>query len=174
MSEVILENQMAAGSLAGKYLTFTLGQGSFCIAVLKVREIIRLTHVTSLPHTPAHICGVINLRGKIIPVMDLRLCLGIPCAEATVQSRIMVVQIQSAAGPSSPMGMVVDGMEEMVNIGASDLEATPDLGIVVHADCILVLARIKGVVKTLLDIDGIVASTSAKSAALAAPSLMAA
>jgi purine-binding chemotaxis protein CheW len=159
MFDAILENRIADGSLAGKYLTFTLGQEFYCIAVLKVREIIRFTRIATVPGMAAHICGVVNLRGKIIPVMDLRLRLGVPCAEATVLSSIMVVQIQPFVGKSSPIGMVVDSMEEVVNIGAADLEPAPEVGTAISTECILGIARIKGVVKTLLDIDGIAAGS---------------
>lgn len=140
-------------ALAGKYLTFTLQNESYGIAVLKIREIIRLTKITAVPQMPAHICGVINLRGKIIPVMDLRLRLGFDRAEPTLQTCIMVVQIKQPDGRANQMGLVVDEVEEVVNIAASDLEPTPDFGTEISTECILGMAKIKDAVKTLLDID---------------------
>ena len=139
--------------LAGKYLTFALYQESYGIDVLKVREIIRLTTITTVPQMPAHVRGVINLRGKIIPVMDLRLRFGFPEAPSTDQTCIIVVQVKLPEGKAGQMGLVVDGVEEVVNLAASDIEETPDFGGQISADFIVGIAKIKGVVKPLIDID---------------------
>jgi len=148
--------------LAGKYLTFTLHQESYGIDVLKVREIIRRTEITTLPQMPDYVRGVINLRGKIIPVMDLRLRFGLPEAQTTEQACIVVAQVKLPGGKSTQMGMVVDGVEEVVNIAAADLEETPRFGVEVSTECILAMAKVKGVVKTLLDIDRVVGNTTAE------------
>src|SRR5215475_13222456 len=111
--------------LAGKYLTFALHQESYGIEVLKVREIIRLTGITAVPQMPAYVRGVINLRGKIIPVMDLRLRFGFPDAAQTEQTCIVVVQVKFPEGKNVQMGLIVDGVEEVINIAASDIEETP-------------------------------------------------
>jgi purine-binding chemotaxis protein CheW len=174
MSETLSEKRRIDDSLAGKYLTFALGSEFFCVPLLKVREIIRLTHITLMPQVPAHICGVINLRGKIIPVMDLRRRLGIACTEATVQSCILIVQIQSPAGKSSPMGMIVDAVEEVINIRVADLEPIPEVGAKISPTFILGMARIKDIVKTVLDIDAIVSAEPPEGSSLAGPSLLAA
>ena len=139
--------------LAGKYLTFALHPESYGIDVLKVREIIRLTTITSVPQMPAHVRGVINLRGKIIPVMDLRLRFGFPDAPSTDQTCIIVVQVKLPEGKPAPMGLVVDGVEEVVNLAAADIEKTPDFGGQISTDFIVGMAKIKGVVKPLLNID---------------------
>jgi purine-binding chemotaxis protein CheW len=143
-------------SLAGKYFTFTLQHESFGIDVLKVREIIRHTTITAVPQMPAYIRGVINLRGKIIPVMDLRLRFEFPNVSGLDQTCIVVVQVKLPDGKAVPMGLVVDGVEEVVNLAAADIEETPDFGGQICTDYILGIAKVKGAVKTLLDIDGVV------------------
>src|ERR1035437_4595693 len=141
---------------AGKYLTFTLHDESYGIDVLKVREIIRLTTITVVPQLPAYVRGVINLRGKIIPVMDLRLKFGFAEAASTEQTCIIVVQVKLPDGKTVPMGLVVDGVEEVANIAGADIEETPDFGGQICTDYILGMAKVKNAVKALLDIDGVV------------------
>ena len=141
---------------AGKYLTFVLGKESYGIPVLKIREIIRMQHVTLVPQMPDYIRGVINLRGKIIPVVDLRAKFELAETEVTERTCIVVVQVASPGGISLSMGLVVDAVEEVINIGASDIEATPDFGATLDTEYILGMAKIKGAVKALLDIDRVV------------------
>ena len=157
MPEATLEISTASRPLAGKYLTFTLQRESYGIEVLKVREIIRLIEITTVPQMPAYVCGVINLRGKIIPVVNLRLRFGFPDVASTEQTCIVVVLVKSPGSKSTQMGIVVDGVEEVVNVAAVDIENTPDFGGDVSTECILGMAKIKGAVKTLLDIDRVVA-----------------
>lgn len=153
-----LANPTAADvkKLAGKYLTFALHGESYGIDVLKVREIIRLTEITAVPQMPAYVRGVINLRGKIIPVMDLRLRFGFSDAGSTDQTCIVVVQVKLPDGKATQMGLVVDGVEEVVNINVGDIEETPDFGGEISAGYIVGMAKIKGAVKTLLDIDSVI------------------
>jgi purine-binding chemotaxis protein CheW len=138
---------------AGKYLTFTLGLESYGIAVIKVREIIRPINITAVPQMPAYVKGVINLRGKVIPIVDLRLRFELPETKATERTCIVVVQIALGSGLQALMGLVVDGVEEVTNIAATDIEPTPDFGASLNIAYILGMAKIKGAVKTLLDID---------------------
>ena len=147
---------MAGQSMAGKYLTFALGGESYAIPVLKVREIIRLTSITTVPQMPNYIRGVINLRGKIIPVMDLRLRFGFAAATNTEQNCIVVVQVKNPAGQPTAMGLVVDAVEEVAQLAAADIEETPDFGAQVDTEYILGMAKVKGVVKALLDIDRVI------------------
>jgi len=142
--------------LAGKYLTFTLNRESYGIEVLKVREIIRLINITAVPQMPNYVRGVINLRGKIIPVMDLRLKFGFVEAASTEQTCIIVVQVKLPDGKSTQMGLVVDGVEEVTNVAEADIEETPDFGGQIATGYIVGMAKIKGAVKTLLDIDGVI------------------
>jgi purine-binding chemotaxis protein CheW len=142
---------------AGKYLVFQLGREEFGIRVLKVREIIGIQDITAVPQTPAHVKGVINLRGKVIPVVDLRLKFGLPEIEYTQRTCIIVVQVQRDAS-SMLMGIVVDGVAEVLNLGAGDIENTPDFGQGVATPYLLGMAKIKGRVKILLEIDQILSS----------------
>jgi purine-binding chemotaxis protein CheW len=153
---------------AGKYLTFTLHQESYGIDVLKVREIIRLTTITAVPQMPAYVRGVINLRGKIIPVMDLRLRFGFADTAGTDHTCIIVVQVKLSDGKATQMGLVVDGVEEVLNIATADIEETPDFGGEIATDYIVGMAKVKGSVKTLLDIDGVVSAEALKNLRLSA------
>ena len=153
MSETLLDKTAAGRNLAGKYLTFGLGGESYGIDVLKVREIIRRTEITAVPQMPPYVRGVINLRGKIIPVLDLRLRFGFPAAASTEHSCIIVVQVTLPAGHNTQMGLVVDGVEEVTNIAAPDIEAAPDFGAQISTAYITGMAKLKDTVKTLLDID---------------------
>jgi len=146
--------------LAGKYFTFNLGTESYCIDVLRVREIIRVTTITAVPQMPRYILGVINLRGKIIPVMDLRLRFEFAEAAHTEQTCIVVVQVTLPDGKVTPMGLVVDGVEEVVHIGEGDLEEAPEFGGKVCANYIVGIAKIKGAVKALLDIDRVIGEST--------------
>jgi purine-binding chemotaxis protein CheW len=143
---------------AGKYLVFQLGREEFGIRVLKVREIMGIQDITAVPHTPNHVKGVINLRGKVIPVIDLRLKFGLPEVEYTARTCIIVVQMQTEAGVML-MGTVVDGVAEVLNLVADDIEDTPDFGQGVATPYLLGLAKIKGKVKILLDIDKVLSSS---------------
>jgi purine-binding chemotaxis protein CheW len=142
---------------AGKYLVFQLGREEFGIRVLKVREIIGIQDITAVPQTPAHVKGVINLRGKVIPVVDLRLKFGLPEIEYTQRTCIIVVQVQRDAS-SMLMGIVVDGVAEVLNLAAGDIENTPDFGQGVATPYLLGMAKIKGRVKILLEIDQVLSS----------------
>jgi purine-binding chemotaxis protein CheW len=137
---------------AGKYLVFHLGREEFGIRVLKVREIMGVQDITAVPQTPTYVKGVINLRGKVIPVVDLRLKFGLPEAEYTQRTCIIVVQVQGEAGVM-PMGIVVDGVAEVLTLTPADIEDTPDFGQGVATPYLLGMAKIKGKVKILLEID---------------------
>jgi purine-binding chemotaxis protein CheW len=161
MPEATVATTTAHRALAGKHLTFTLHGESYGIDVLKIREIIRLTEITPVPQMPASVRGVINLRGKIIPIMDLRLRFGFPEAPSTEEACIIVVQVKLADDRSVQMGLVVDGVEEVVNIAAADIEETPDFGGQIATDYIVGMAKIRGAIKVLLDIDKMVGAEAA-------------
>jgi purine-binding chemotaxis protein CheW len=114
-------------SLAGKYMTFQLAQEVYGLEILSVRELIGLMEITRMPRVPEFIRGVINLRGKVIPVIDLRLKFGMQATAATEQTVIIVVQCQLAGRPLT-MGVLVDLVLEVLNIEASQIEPPPDLG----------------------------------------------
>lgn len=142
--------------LAGKYLTVVLDQESYGIAVLKVREIIRMQKITAVPQVPGFVKGVINLRGRVIPVIDLRLKFGLTAAFAD-RTCIVVVQIALDASRNVQMGLVVDSVEEVVNLTGEEIEPTPEFGTRLDTSFILGLAKVKDQVKTLLDIERVVA-----------------
>jgi purine-binding chemotaxis protein CheW len=158
-----LESAAGTRQAANKYLTFILNHESYGIDVLKVREIIRLIAITTIPQMPDYVRGVINLRGKIIPVIDLRLRFGFAQAESTEQTCIIVVKVKLPDGRATQMGLVVDGVEEVVNIAATDIENTPDFGTQIDTQYIVGMAKIKGAVKILLDIDGVISADTLKS-----------
>ncbi len=141
---------------AGKHLTFVLGNEFYGIPVLAVREIIRMVAITTVPRMPEYIRGVINLRGKIIPVLDLRLRFGLPKTETTERTCIIVVQVKLLSGTTTQTGLIVDAVEEVTNIAPSEIEETPDFGASVNTRYIVGMAKLKGEVKTLLDIDKVV------------------
>jgi purine-binding chemotaxis protein CheW len=140
---------------AGKYLTFILGSAGYGIPILKVREIIRLLEITPIPRMPAYVCGVINLRGKIVPVIDLRMKLGLPNPITTNRTCIIVTHV-AIAGASKLMGLIVDAIEEVYQINAEDIEPAPDFGKGASSDHIQNMAKAKGQVKALLNLDKIV------------------
>jgi purine-binding chemotaxis protein CheW len=142
--------------LAGKYLTVVLDNEAYGIAVIKVREIIRMQKITPVPQMPTFVKGVINLRGRVIPVIDLRVKFGLR-AEFAERTCIVVVQIALEAGRNVQMGLVVDSVEEVVNLTGNEIEPTPEFGARIDTSYLLGLAKVKNVVKTLLDIDRVVA-----------------
>lgn len=148
------EAEAAADQRVGKYLTFLLGREEFAIRVLQVREIMGIQDITAVPQTPGYVKGVINLRGRVIPVVDLRLKFGLAEMEYTKRTCIIVVQVQ-AGRVSLSTGIVVDEVSEVLNLSASDIEDTPDFGDGGNAagSYLLGMAKIKGKVKILLDID---------------------
>ena len=147
---------------AGKYLTFRLGKEDFAIQVLKVREIVGIQDITSVPQMPSYVKGVINLRGKVIPVVDLRLKFSLPEREYTQRTCIIVVQVQSG-GVAVQTGVIVDEVSEVLNIVASEIEDTPDFGEDVHTPYLLGVAKVKGNVKMLLEIDQVLANSETMS-----------
>ena len=142
---------------AGKYLIFQLGQEEFGIRVLKVREIMGIQDITGVPHTPAYVKGVINLRGKVIPVLDLRLRFDLPDLAYTQRTCIIVVQVQGESGLML-MGVLVDGVSEVLNLSGAEIEDTPNFGAHLSTPYILGMAKVKGKVKILLDIDQVLTS----------------
>ncbi len=140
------------GQPGGKYLTFVLGQEEYGVEILKVREIIGMMDITSVPRTPDFVRGVINLRGKVIPVIDLRLKFGMEAAEATEQTCIIVVNVGEIE-----MGVVVDRVSEVLDIGSAEIEKTPSFGVSVETNFILGIGKTDEKVTILLDIGKVLA-----------------
>ncbi len=162
MASTLLTKDAAAAARcdlrAGKYLTFQLANEEFGIRVLKVREIMGVQEITAVPQTPPHVKGVINLRGKVIPVIDLRLKFGLPAAEYTQRTCIIVAQVAGEHSSTLLMGIVVDGVSEVLNLSGQEIEDTPDFGEDIGGEYLLGMAKVKGKVKILLDIDRILSA----------------
>jgi purine-binding chemotaxis protein CheW len=153
-------NTIATAPLAGKYLTFALSSEEYGLPVLRVREIIKMMDITEVPQVPPHIKGVLNLRGKVIPVIDLRLKLGFAPGEVTSRTCIIVVEVALAARRVM-MGIIVDHVSEVLNIVADEIEPTPEFGDRVCTDYIKGMAKVKGTVKILLDLDRVLGTDDA-------------
>ena len=151
-SQTIDQAVKAMADREGKYLTFTLAEEEYGIGILKIKEIIGMMPITSVPQTPEFVKGVINLRGKVIPVLDLRLLFGMEEIGYTERTCIIVVEIERLAG-DAVIGIVVDSVSEVLNIKAQDIEETPTFGSNLKTDFILGMAKMDGQVKILLDID---------------------
>ena len=136
----------------GKYLTFALADEEYGIGILKVREIIGMMPITTVPQTPEFVKGVINLRGKVIPVVALRLKFGMEEIEYTERTCIIVVDITGASG-AILMGIVVDSVSEVLNVKGEDIEDAPTFGTKLDTEYILGMAKLDGGVKILLNID---------------------
>ncbi len=136
----------------GKYLTFAVANEEYGVGILKVKEIIGLMSITTVPRTPEFVKGVINLRGKVIPVIGLRLKFGMEEVEHTERTCIIVVEIDGGAG-AIQMGIVVDSVSEVLNIKEENIEDMPTFGASLDTKFISGMAKIDGNIKILLDID---------------------
>jgi len=138
--------------LAGKYLTFALAGEEYGLPVLRVREIIKVMDITVVPQVPAYVRGVINLRGKVIPVVDLRLKFNFEAKDTNDRTAIVVVELELVGGRTL-VGVLVDAVSEVLNITAAEIEPTPTFGEQVDTTFMRGVAKVKGTVKILLDLD---------------------
>lgn len=145
----------------GKYLTFTLGNEEYGIGVIKVKEIIGMMPVTPVPRTPDFVLGVINLRGKVIPVIDLRLRFDMESVEYTDRTCVIVVEIESPSGPVM-VGIVVDSVSDVLNIKEEDIEADLTFGTSLDTEYIFGMAKLESGLKILVDIDKVLNSGELK------------
>ncbi len=141
----------------GKYLTFSMANEEYGIGILKIKEIIGMMPITTVPQTPEFVKGVINLRGKVIPVVDLRMRFGMEAIDYTDRTCIIVVEIDGSA-VTVQIGIVVDAVSEVLNIKAEEIEDTPTFGTKLNTDYILGMAKMEGGVKILLEIDKVLSS----------------
>jgi purine-binding chemotaxis protein CheW len=148
-------NRASLAGLAGKYLTFKLGRQQFGVQILKVREIIGRMEVTPVPGAPENVLGVLNLRGKIIPVLHLARRFGLDSQVDDSRSCIVVTEVRQD-DRTIDMGLLVDAVSEVLTIPATDLEPRPSFGEEVDASFILALAKAGADVKVLVDIDKVV------------------
>ncbi len=156
MTEIKTQAGTAGAQLEkeGKYLTFALANEEYGLEILKVREIIGYIEVTAVPQTPRYVKGVINLRGQVIPVIDLRTKFGMVTTEVTDETCIIVVEI-TATPHKFNTGIIVDRVQEVLDIAGANIEEAPQFGATVDTDFILGMAKIGDSVKILLDIDRI-------------------
>ncbi|HVX84752.1 MAG TPA: chemotaxis protein CheW [Phycisphaerae bacterium] len=164
MSAAATADRAAVEGRGGKYLTFALGAEEYGLEILKVREIIGYMEITAVPHTPAHVRGVINLRGQVISVVDLRARFGLAAMERTDETCIIVVEI-SSEGRRICMGIIVDRVSEVLNIAASNIEDAPSFGTNIDTSYILGMGKVGGSVKILLVIDKILTTEQAAACA---------
>ena len=148
-------------ALAGKYLTFRLAHEEYGVQIIKVVEIIKMMEVTAVPRTPQYVRGVINLRGKVIPVVELRKKFDMPPIDDTDETCIIVVNVRTA-GVEVQMGILVDTVSEVLDIGGADIEPPPKFGGAIDTAFILGMAKAKGTVKILIDIDRVLSGEEVK------------
>ncbi len=146
---------MTTSDRAGKYLTFKLGGEEYGLEIIKVREIIGLMDITEVPKIPHYFRGIINLRGQVIPVMELRLKFGMEITEDTEQTCVIVVEVNSG-GKSVSTGLLVDSVSEVLDISGDQIEDAPSFGSDIDTDYILGIGKIGEMVKILLDIDKVI------------------
>ncbi len=154
-----------ARTRAGKYLTFVLAGEEYGLEILTVREIIGMMDITAVPRTPAFVKGVINLRGKVIPVVDLRAKFGMSVAEKTDETCIIVVDVAGVE-----MGIMVDKVSEVLNIAEKDIEDAPSFGVNVNTDFIRGMGKAAGKVRILLDITKVLSRAELSETAFAGAS----
>ena len=142
-----------AGS--NQVLTFTLGEETYGVDILRVQEIRGWSPVTRIPQAPAHVLGVLNLRGSIVPIVDLRMRFNLQRAEYTPLTVIIVLSVESAVGRRD-FGLVVDGVSDVIDVLASDVKPTPEFGEHVSTEFIQGLAAVSGRMVMLLDIDHLI------------------
>jgi purine-binding chemotaxis protein CheW len=147
---------------AGKPLNFKLSHESYGFDVLKVREIIRHTNIPLMPHMRQSVRGGINLRGRNIQIMDLRICFDFSVTVGQGTSYIVVAQAALPVDKLTSLGLVVDGVEEVVQLNDTDSESTPDFGGQISANYLIGIAKVKGAIKALRDIECTVGADSLK------------
>ncbi|MBA3002342.1 MAG: purine-binding chemotaxis protein CheW [Desulfurivibrio sp.] len=161
-----MDEQTEAFSKEGKYLTFSLGTEQYGLGILKIKEIIGMMPITALPQAPDYLKGVINLRGKVIPIVDLRIKFAMPAQAETERTCIIVVEV-ARHGTHCLTGLVVDAVSEVLNIKSEQIEEHSSLGDL-HSESVLGLAKVESGVKILLDIDQVINSETSAALQLAA------
>ncbi|MFO7784152.1 MAG: chemotaxis protein CheW [Thermodesulfobacteriota bacterium] len=157
VAEAVKQDSEVKADREGKYLTFTLAEEEYGIGILRIKEIIGMMPITPVPQTPEFVKGVINLRGKVIPVVDLRLRFGMEEIDYTERTCIIVVEITGETG-TVQTGIVVDSVSEVMNIKGGDIEDSPSFGANLDTGYILGMAKMEGDVKILLDIDKVLSA----------------
>ena len=157
LTETMDQAVKAMAKTDSKFLTFSLAGEEYGISILKIKEIIGMMPITTVPKTPGFVKGVINLRGKVIPVTDLRLRFGMVSIDYNERTCIIVVEIEGSGGKVL-IGIVVDSVSEVLNIKADEIEETPAFGTRLSTDYMLGMAKMEGGIKILLDIDNVLSN----------------
>ena len=160
MSVETQTNEVSISQMAtkGKYLTFALGEEEYGLEILKVREIIGYMDITCVPQTPSYVEGIINLRGKVIPIVDLRSKFGMETVEVSDETCIIVVEVNHGE-QQIETGIIVDRVSEVLDISAQAIEPPPQIGDSINTQFILGMGKIGDSVKILLDIDMVLSRT---------------
>ena len=158
MNEEHTKEKSALDHLAGKYLTFFLENEEYGVDVLNVQEIISMVNITRVPQTPPFVKGVINLRGLVIPVIDLRLKFHMEGQEYTKKTCIMVVEVRTDERKPHSMGLIIDKISEVLNLEGKDIEPTPEFGASIKTEFITGVAKHNGSIKILLDINAVLSA----------------
>jgi purine-binding chemotaxis protein CheW len=166
VGESRVAEQAAAEMVAEQFLTFRLADEVYGIGVLKVQEIIGMMPVTRVPRMPCYLRGVVNLRGRIIPVIDLSQRFGLACAQDTEVACIIVVQVAGSSGTAT-VGLIVDEVREVVDIADDQIEPVPDLGVAIDSSLIHGIGKLEQLVVLLLDIDQVLTQTEFEAVGLA-------
>ncbi|OGV72210.1 MAG: chemotaxis protein CheW [Lentisphaerae bacterium RIFOXYB12_FULL_65_16] len=159
-AETDMATAVGMSAQAGKYLTFKLGAEEFGLEILKVQEIIKMMEITRVPRTPEFVRGVINLRGKVIPVTDLRLKFGMDAMATTDKTCVIVVQVAHGEGRVT-MGIIVDEVSEVLDVTAGQIEPAPEFGSSADTEFILGMGKVGKKVVMLLDVDKVLSTAEA-------------
>ncbi len=155
MTTQAIEKDSAGAAGSHQVLTFTLGEETYGVDILRVQEIRGWSPVTRIPQAPMHVLGVLNLRGSIVPIVDLRMRFSLERAEYTPLTVIIVLSVESAAGRRD-FGLVVDGVSDVIDVAAGDVKPPPEMGAQVSTEFIQGLAAVSGRMVMLLDIDQLI------------------
>lgn len=153
--QVAESRSTAADAGSHQVLTFTLGTETYGVDILRVQEIRGYSTVTRIPQAPAHVLGVLNLRGSIVPIVDMRMRFNLERAEYTPLTVIIVLSVESPAGRRD-IGVVVDGVSDVIDVAVADIKPAPELGAQVSTEFIEGLAAVSGRMVMLLDIDRLI------------------
>jgi len=153
---------------AGKYLTFNLADESYGLEILRVQELVGLSAITRVPRLPAFIAGVINLRGRVIPLVDLRLCFGMAGSAMDDRTCVIVVRVERGKDHAAAMGVLVDEVSDVVYLAQDSIEPTPEFGTTVDTSFVKGVGRLEDRVVLLLDIDRVLSSSELDAIAQAA------
>ncbi len=140
-----------------QYLTFTLAEETFAVEIVKVREVIDYVHVTRVPRMPAFLRGVINLRGSVVPVIDLRLILGMDCIDKTIDTCVIIAEVRMD-GETLHLGMLADSVQEVIDIDPSQIDPPPRLGSMLNTDFIRGMGKREEGFFIILNIDRVLSS----------------